>query len=64
MKRHRQPLEALKEIEEQVEALEEQVEKPVERRELDVKTDRRSHSVGFESSAAHPADRGRGHGAE
>jgi DNA mismatch repair protein MutS2 len=36
MKRHRQPVEALKEIEEKVEELEEKVEKPVERRELDV----------------------------
>ena len=38
MKRHRQPVEALNEIEKQVEALEEQVVKPIERRELDVKT--------------------------
>ena len=38
MKRHRQPVEALKEIEAQVEVLEEKVEKPVERRDLDVTT--------------------------
>jgi DNA mismatch repair protein MutS2 len=38
MKRHRQPIEALNQIDEQIEALEKQVEKPVERRDVDVKT--------------------------
>jgi DNA mismatch repair protein MutS2 len=38
MKRHRQPIETLKKIDEQVDILEKQVEKPVERREPDVKT--------------------------
>jgi DNA mismatch repair protein MutS2 len=38
MRQHRQPIEALQEIEERIESLEEQVDAPVERREIDVQT--------------------------